>query len=164
MSDDIDSGSETQIVQPKSFSLIFFGSTPGLGAGETVELKSGLGAFIDINLLAKNVQYDVEVSASVSGFDPANPATKFTGVGVIKQATVWHDGTTLFVDGVGVPLFTNGAAGNGNAHPANWAISAAHAVAPERLAITFATGAGNTNKTNVVAQVTATAGPPVPAV
>ena len=153
----------TEIERPKSFNLVMVGSTPGAAPNESVELVGGIGQFISKDLLTPNVHYHVEVDAKVSGIDTGTNV-KSTGVGIINKATIWTDGTTLFVDGIGIPSFADGAADNGNAHPANWAIVGAHAAGPERYGITFSTGAGVTNKVNVVADVSVTAGAPVPPV
>jgi hypothetical protein len=156
----------TKIVRPATIELVMLGSTPGLLANESVELESGLGGRIDTNMLEKNVQYSIEVDAKVSGHDPGANTTS-TGVGIINKISCHHDGTTLKIDGVGIPSFTGGVADGGLAHPANWAIAASLVSPlglPEYVAITFSTGAGVTNLTNIVADVTITPGGPVPPV
>jgi hypothetical protein len=146
--------------------IVLEGSTPGLGANESVELLAVSGTDGDTHLglamFPLNLQETYEIVCTVAGFDPAAPATLMTKKIQVNKGTVYSDGAQLHFSGVGLASGADGAADNGTAAPNGWALTVSRATAPERMKLTFATGAGNTSKVNVRAYVEFTPGPSFP--
>lgn len=140
--DALASGSFSTVGDAQTSRLILRGSTPGLVANESVELK--YGAFgNEVFELENGKTYAVKVVAACGGVQGLNTVT----LALELSFNVWRGGGLSIIEGSPIT------ASYGNAGGATWTLAASIGAAPDRVVLTFSTGAGTPTVVNVAAKV-----------
>ncbi len=126
--------------------LVMTGSTPGMAPNETVELLGPNGQQLTAAFFENLQSLRIEVDGEGAGIN-VGPNTRISRAMIVNRGTAFLVTPNITLDSAGV------AAGSGAGATALWTLTIAHAAGPERIAVTFATGAGNTHQVNVRAEV-----------
>jgi hypothetical protein len=123
--------------------LVLRGTTPGLAPGESVELL--FGAAFDQQLVLENGKsYDFRVRASVGGVQ-GGPVRRSRSIEI--SFNVRRDAGLSVITAIGP------GSAYGDASTATWILTPTIGVAPDRVVLTFATGAGVASACKVSARV-----------
>lgn len=143
---------------PTAPPLVFFGLTDGSGANQSVELTTPWTAsgYLDAAALiaagAVLAVVHIEVDGGGAAEDVGNANAKIARTLIINKACAYaSDPATTVLDSAG------SSSGAGDAATNLWTLTLAHAAAgggkPDRLSLTFATGANNSHKCKVRVEV-----------
>ena len=139
--DSLASGEFSTAGDAQTSSLVLRGTTPGLAINESVELIYGNAANQQL-ILEDGKTYTFKVTAAVGGLQPSRVSR-----GIEISFNVRRDAGLSTITGNGP------GAGYGDLLTATWTLAATIGVAPDRVVLTFNTGAGSASACHVVARV-----------
>jgi hypothetical protein len=139
--DTLASGDFTTAGDAQTSMLVLRGSTPGLGANESVELIYGNAGNQQL-ILADGKTYAFKVTAAVGGTQPGRVSRS-----IEIAFNVRRDAGLSTITGNGPST------GYGDLLTATWSLTASIGAGPDRVVLTFNTGAGAASACHVAARV-----------